>query len=179
MPDTRIDVEPGDAGWLRARPLLREVWSPEVVATQPWRDVVWAQADKRVLVADEKGDVVCHVGLYLRDATWDDRAVRIGGIGGVATRADCRRRGLAASAMQRAADEMRDVEGVDFGFLTCAPRHVPFYQRLGWRPFAGQIFVEQPQGRIRLDRLNVTGPMVLDLELAPRSGVLDLEGLPW
>ncbi len=179
MPSARIDVEPGDAGWKRAGMLLREVWSPEVVATMPWRDVVWAHADKRVLVADEQGDVLCHVGLYLRDATWDERAVRIGGIGGVATRVDSRRRGLAGSAMQRAAQEMRDVDGVDFGFLTCAPHHVPFYQRLGWRPFQGEIFVEQPQGRIRLDRLNVTGPMVLDLALAPRSGVLDMLGLPW
>ena len=92
---------------------------------------MWAQADKRVLVVEEQGEVLCHVGLYLRDATWDDRVVRIGGIGGVATRTDSRRRGLAGSAMQRAAQEMRDVERVDFGFLTCAPHHVPFYQRLG------------------------------------------------
>jgi aminoglycoside 2'-N-acetyltransferase I len=179
MRATRIDVEPGDAGWLRAKPLLQEVWSPEVVATLPWRDVVWALADKRVLVAEEQGDVLCHVGLFLRDATWDDRLAKIGGIGGVATRADSRRRGLAGSAMQRAAQEMRDVDSVDFGFLTCAPHLVPFYQRLGWRPFQGEIFVEQPQGRIRLDLLNVTGPMVLDLALAPRSGVLDLRGRPW
>ena len=104
----RIDVEPGDAGWKRAEPLLREVWSPEVVATFPWRHVVWAHADKRILVADEQGIVVCHVGFFLREATWDARPVRIAGIGGVATRADCRGRGLAASAMQRAAEEMKE-----------------------------------------------------------------------
>ncbi len=180
MPSTRIDVEPGDAGWNRAAPLLQEVWSPEVVATLPWRHVVWALADKRVLVADEHGDVVCHVGLFLREATWNDRPVRIGGIGGVATRADSRRRGLASSAMQRAAQEFRDVDRVDFGLLTCGPDLVPFYRRLGWSPFQGEIFVEQPQqGRIHLDRLNVTGPMVLDLALAPCTGVLDLRGLPW
>jgi hypothetical protein len=57
---------------------------------------------------------------------------------------------------------------------------VPFYRRLGWSPFQGEIFVEQPQqGRIHLDRLNVTGPMVLDLALAPCTGVVDLRGLPW
>ena len=69
---------------------------------------------------------------------------------------------------------MKDVDGVDFGLLTCGPHLVPFYQRLGSSPFQGDIFVEQPQqARVRLDRLNVTGPMVLDLELAPRTGVLD------
>ena len=175
MPIARIDVEPGDVGWQRAAPLLEEVWSPEVVATLPWRDVVWARADKRVLVADERGDVVCHVGLFLREAIWDARPVRIGGIGGVATRADSRRHGLASSAMQRAAEAMRD-EGVDFGLLFCEPRHVAFYRRLGWRAFEGEVFAEQPQGRIRFD---VTRPMVLDLALAPRTGVLDLRGLPW
>jgi hypothetical protein len=82
--------------------------------------------------------------------------------------------------MQRAAQEFRDVDRVDFGLLTCGPHLVPFYRRLGWSPFQGEIFVEQPQqGRIRLDRLNVTGPMVLDVRLAPRTGVLDLRGLPW
>ena len=65
MPSTRIDIEPGDAGWKRAGPLLQRVWPPEVVATLPWRDVVWAHANKRVLVASEHGDVVCHVGLVL------------------------------------------------------------------------------------------------------------------
>jgi aminoglycoside 2'-N-acetyltransferase I len=179
MPIARIDVEPGAAGWRRARALLEEVWSPEVVATLPWRDVVWADAHKRVLVADVRGDVVCHVGVYVRDARWDNRPVRMGGIGGVATRADRRRQGLAGSAMRKAADELR-AEGVDFALLTCAPDLMPFYRRLGWSPFQGDIFVEQPQqSRVRLDRLNVTGPMVLDLELAPRSGVLDLCGLPW
>jgi aminoglycoside 2'-N-acetyltransferase I len=178
MASMRIDVEPGAAGWQRAAPLLRVVWSPEVVATLPWRDVVWANADRRVLVADEQGGVLCHVGLFLRDATWDNRPVRIGGIGGVATRADSRRRGLATAAMRKAAGEMR-AEGADFGLLTCGPHLVPFYRRLGWQPFHGEIFVEQPHGHFRLDRLNVTGPMVLDLRLAPRAGVLDLRGLPW
>ena len=176
MPSTRIDVEPGAAGWKRAAPLLEEVWSPEVVATLPWRDVVWANADKRVLIADERGDVVCHVGLFLRDATWDDRPVRIGGIGGVATRADSRRRGLAlprCKGRRKSSGSGRGrLRSPDVRAAPCA-----VYRRLGWSPFQGEIFVEQP--RIRLDRLNVTGPMVLDVRLAPRTGVLDLRGLPW
>ena len=39
------------------------------------------------------GELVSHVGLFLRDRTWDGREVHVGGIGGVAT-AD----GSAASA---------------------------------------------------------------------------------
>ena len=176
MSSTHIEVEPGDAGWKRARQLLEEVWSPEVMATLRWRDVVWADADKRVLVADEQGDVLCHVGLFLRNATWGDRAVWIGGIGGVATRADSRGRGLAAAAMQRAVAELGGAGGADFGLLFCEPHLVPFYRRLGWSPFVGQVFAEQPQRRIRFD---VTNPMAFDFALAPRSGVLDLKGLPW
>jgi hypothetical protein len=77
--------------------------------------------------------------------------------------------------MQRAAQELK-AGGAQFGLLFCEPRLMAFYRRLGWQPFAGQVFVEQPQGRIRFE---VTEPMVLDLELAPRAGVLDLEGRPW
>ena len=146
-----------------------------MVATLPWRHVVWAHAYRRVLVSDERGEVACHVGLFMRDATWNERPVRIGGIGGVATRADSRGRGLASSAMQRASQELK-ADGAQFALLFCEPRLMALYRRLGWQPFAGQVFVEQPQGRIRFD---VTDPMVLDLELAPRTGVLDLKGLPW
>jgi hypothetical protein len=37
------------------------------------------------------------------------------------------------------------VAGVNFGFLTCAPHHVPSYQRPGWRSFLDEIFIEQPR----------------------------------
>lgn len=172
----RIEVNTGDGGWPQAAPLLGAVWPSEVVATLPWRDVVWAHADHRVLVFDLDRSIVGHVGLFIRNAQWDARNVKIGGIGGVATREDSRRRGIASLAMQRAVDELREVHMADFGLLFCEPRHAPLYQKLGWRAFEGNVYIAQPAGRVHF---TVTDPYVFDLKIAPRRGTLDLCGLPW
>jgi aminoglycoside 2'-N-acetyltransferase I len=173
----RIEIVNGDEGWRLASRLLEVVWSPEVVATLPWKDVVWARADSRVLKLNCHNDVIGHAGIYLRDAEFDARPVKIGGVGGVATRLDFRQQGIASEVMREAVREMRDKHGVDFGLLFCEPRHAPLYKRLGWRFFEGEVFVEQPrQGRVRF---RVTDPFVFDLKIAPRGGILDLCGLPW
>jgi hypothetical protein len=173
----RIKITNSDQGWRLASGLLEAVWPPEVVAGLPWKDVVWAHADTRVLNIDGHNDVIGHAGIYLRNAMLDARPVKIGGIGGVATRLDCRSQGVASEVMREAVKEMRDTHGVDFGLLFCEQRHAPLYKRLGWRLFEGEVFVEQPQqGRVRF---SVTDPFVFDLKIAPRAGTLDLCGLPW
>ena len=40
-----IEIVNGDEGWRLASRLLEAVWPREVVATLPWKDVVWARAD--------------------------------------------------------------------------------------------------------------------------------------
>src|SRR5215469_16205487 len=102
----RIETVDGDAGWTLAEPLLDAVWPPDVVATLPWKDVVWANPQRRVFTFDRAGQLISHVGLYRRDATWNGRAVTMGGVGGVATREGNRGRGIASAAMRRAAEEL-------------------------------------------------------------------------
>ena len=173
----RIEIVNGDEGLRLASRLLEAVWPPEIVATLPWKDVVWARADSRVLNMNAHNDVVGHAGIYLRNATLDALPVKIGGVGGVATRLDCRRQGIASEMMGETVREMRDAHLVDFGLLFCEPRHAPLYERLGWRFFEGEVFVEQPrQGRVRF---SVIDAFVFDLKIAPRAGILDLCGLPW
>jgi len=172
----RIDVTAGDVGWRQAAPLLKAIWPPEVVATLPWRDVVWASPDQRVLAFNAAGEIIGHVAIVVREATLDGRAVKIGGLGGVATRNDSRRRGVARAAMSTAVQQIQNVHEVDFGLLFCEPRHAALYEKLGWRSFQGDVFVQQAQGRVRFE---VTGPYVFDLKMMPRSGLLDLCGLPW
>ena len=67
-------------------------------------------------------------------------------------------------------------EGKDFALLFCEPHNFAFYRNLGWHQFTGDVFVEQPQGRIRFEAMT---PFVYDLRLAPRDGTIDLRGLPW
>lgn len=171
-----IEIKASGVGWSQAAPLLEAVWPSEVVAKLPWRDVVWANPDQRLLAFNRENEVICHLAIVLRDATWDGRAVKIGGIGGVATREDSRGQGVASTAMRRAIHELQETYKADFGLLFCEPRHASLYVGLGWHPFKGDVFVIQPQGRVRF---GATEPYVFDLRIAPRSGVLDLCGLPW
>ena len=173
----RIDISPGDPSWEAAEKLLDIVWPDDVVATLPWADVVWAHAERRVMVREDAWphELVCHVGLFARTALWNDRQMMIGGIGGVATHPAKRKSGLATVAMQAAtACFVRD--GKDFAVLFCEPHNFAFYRGLGWHQFAGDLFAEQPHGRIRFEAMTT---FVYDLKLAPRGGIIDLRGLPW
>jgi predicted acetyltransferase len=171
-----IDVVNGNTSWPLAKPLFEAVWPPNVVATLPFAGIVFANAELRVLVQDEAGDVVCHVGIYRRDVTWNGRKVRAGGIGGVLTREDCRRRGYATVALDAAIQTLRDEGSTDFALLFCEPHNAPFYAGRGWKPFEGEIYAEQPKGRVRFEAI---APYLYALKRAPLKGVIDLCGLPW
>jgi predicted acetyltransferase len=171
-----IDILNGDAAWKEAEPLYKAIWPPEIVAKLPWAGVVFAHADMRVLVRDESNDVVCHVGIYRREVRWNGRKLSAGGIGGVLTRDDKRRRGYASIALNAAIQTLKDEGSADFALLFCEPRHGPFYIARGWKPFDGEILAEQPGDRIRFAAI---APLVHDLRRRLRGGTIDLCGLPW
>ena len=170
-----IEILSGDASWPQAKPLFDAVWPPEVVATLPWADITFAHAELRVLIETPQG-IGCHVGLYRREAKWNERRVRIGGIGGVLTRADCRRRGYASVALNAAIQTLKDEGAMDFALLFCEPKNAAFYDNRGWTPFLGEVYAKQAGQRVRFDAI---APHVFDLRRAPRQGVIDLCGLPW
>ena len=53
---------------------------------------------------------------------------------------------------------------------------VAFYQARNWHAFTGEVYCEQPEGRIRFTHM---APFVFDIVRAPRLGTIDLCGLPW
>ena len=172
-----IEVVSGDEGWPRAEKVFEAAWPKAGIAKLSWGHVKWANADLRVLIETDDGGTVCHVGIYFRTATWNGQKVHIGGIGGVATHPDHRRRGHASIALDAAAQTMRDHDAAQFALLVCEPHNFEFYQARGWQPFTGAVYAKQPEGRIRFD---VMAPFVLDLKRpAPTLGTLDLCGLPW
>ena len=171
-----IDVLDGNQSWPIAEPLFNAVWPPEIVAKLPWAGTVFAHAELRVLLQTETGEAVCHIGIYRRDIEWNGRRMRAGGIGGVLTRNDSRRKGYATLALSAAIQTLKDEGSTDFALLFCEPHNAPFYTGRGWKPFEGEIYAEQPQGRVRFDAI---APYVYDLRRAPRQGTIDLCGLPW
>ena len=66
---------------------------------------------------------------------------------------------------------MRDNDAVRFALLVCEPHTVAFYQARGWHAFEGEVYCEQPDGRIRFEAM---APFVFDIRRAPRQGVIDL-----
>jgi aminoglycoside 2'-N-acetyltransferase I len=172
-----IEVRNGDESWPLAESIFTTVWPPDLLEKLPWGHVQWAHADLRVLIEAVDGDPACHVGIYFRTVTWNGRKIHVGGIGGVATRPDCRRRGYGSLALNAAAQTMRDQDAAQFALLFCEPHNFEFYLSRGWQSFAGDIYAEQPGGRIRFELMS---PFVFDLKRpAPRRGTIDLCGLPW
>jgi aminoglycoside 2'-N-acetyltransferase I len=172
-----IEVVNGDQSWSRAETLFEQVWPQAEMDKLSWGHVTWADADLRVLIETDDGALACHIGIYFRTATWNGQKVHIAGIGRVATRAEHRRHGYASIALDAAAQTMRDHDAAQFALLFCEPHNFEFYQARGWQPFTGDIYAEQPEGKIRFQ---VMAPFVLDLKRrAPTLGTLDLCGLPW
>jgi GNAT superfamily N-acetyltransferase len=159
------------------RALALAVYPPEVAAVWPGRAFEWAPPQWVVIGWDAEGAALCHAGAVLREARWDNRAVRVGGIGGVRTHPAARGRGLAATAIQQALDFFRERGDLDFGLLVCEPGLVPYYERLGWRRFPGELLVTQHQATVPFTfNLPMTTPLRLP---APVGGTIDLLGPPW
>lgn len=172
-----IEVVSGGESWPQVEELLDTVWPPADVEKLSWGHVKWADADLRVLIETDDSVLACHTGIFFRTVTWNGQKVHIGGIGGVATHPDHRRRGYASVALGAAVQTMRDHDAAQFALLFCEPHNFEFYQTRGWQRFGGTIYAEQPEGRIRFE---VMAPFVLDLKRrAPTLGTLDLCGLPW
>ena len=171
-----IDVLNGDASWPLVEPLFKAVWPPDVIAKLPWGRFAFAYPEWRVLVRADPEGVVSHVGIQRREIIWNGRKMRAGGIGGVLTREDSRRRGYASIALNAAIQTLKDEGATDFALLFCEPHNAPFYVGRGWKPFDGEIYCDQPEGRIRFQ---ATLPHVYKLKRAPLRGTVDLCGLPW
>lgn len=171
-----IDILNGSASWTRTEPLHAAVFGREIVKNRPWGHIVFAHADLRVLIDAPEGELACHVGIYFRTINWNGHDIHVGGIGGVMTRADRRGQGLASLALDAAIETLRANEAVRFAMLFCEPHNFAFYQARGWHPFTGEVYCEQPDGRIRFDLMT---PFVRDIRHAPRGGVVDLKGLPF
>jgi aminoglycoside 2'-N-acetyltransferase I len=153
------------------------VFPPEIARTLPGRAFEWAEPEWSIIGWDADSRAVCHAGILCREVRWNERPVKVGGIGDVRTHPAARRRGLASTAMKRAVDFLRGQPDVDFGLLVCEADLVPFYEHLGWQRFAGDLFVTQRKIRVPFTfNLPMTIPIRLEESL---GGIIDLLGPPW
>ena len=169
------DLSVDDRDALRA--LSIAVYPPGASTTWAGRRIEWSAAEWCVCVRDADGGLVSYVGISLRDAKRDDSAVRVGGIGGVKTHPASRRRGLASAGIDRALQFFREQRDVDFALLVCGTHLLDYYRALGWRDFAGRLWVTQHGAteEFTFNRVMTRGVRAD----APQTGTIDLLGPPW
>ena len=136
---------------------------------------VWRPKDLHfILYVDEMA--MSHVGLVEQTVDVAGQAVRVAGVGGVATNGQVHGRGYAQKTMRFAEKYMCEEMNVEFGLLFCLDRLKPFYERQGWQLLHDPVEFEQPSGRM-ISPINV---MVLPCgERAWPAGAVDLRSLPW
>lgn len=159
------------------RALSDAVYPPEVAAAWPGRALEWAPPEWGVIGWSEDGCARCHAGIVVREARWNDRPVRVGGIGGVKTHPAVRGRGHATAVIRRAVEFLRNEADVVFALLVCEPALVSFYERLGWHLFRGAVLVAQHGETVPFTfNLPMTVPVC---NTENPTGTLDLMGPPW
>jgi nodulation protein A len=140
----------------------------------------WSGARPEVRVVGLAGDrPVAHFGIlrrFLRADGEDDVLVGDGGL--VAVDPEYQARGVGRELLEQAALAMDDL-GLPFGFLTCRPGVVPFYESGGWRLMDG-LATRLIDNNHEVETYH--GPaMVLPVRAAltrwPDAGVVDRNGL--
>lgn len=159
------------------RRLTAAVYPPEIWADWPGYLLEWSPKEWCVRIRDAASELKSHVGMVIRDGTFNRRAKRIGGIGSVMTHPDHRNLGYANESLQKALGFFRQQGDINFVVLVCEPKMLDFYAGFGFREFTGKMLVRQFGEiadftflRIMTLRMKSTGPI---------SGVLDLCGPAW
>lgn len=139
--------------------------------------IEWANSEWRVMIRDIDDVLISYMGLITRQAKCDDTPVFMGGIGGVKTRPDARGNGYAGYGLKKSAEFLCNELKVDFSLLVCRDGLIPYYGKLGWQQFEGDMLVDQSSGKVKFMFAN---PMILaGVKPLPQCGVIDFCGKPW
>lgn len=141
-----------------------KIWT--LAEDTPWRVLVW-----------EEDRLIGHVGVLSREIAVGGQPLVVAGIRSVMTLPAARGRGVASSAMTRAAQFIADdLVDVEHGLLLCLDKRVALYGRLGWTVASDPTTFEQPDGPTRC----AINTMVRPFRGNPwPAGPIDLRGLPW
>jgi GNAT superfamily N-acetyltransferase len=150
------------------------LWGADVFDTSHLR-LQWRAKDVHFFwEVDERS--ASHVGVLKHVVRVGGQPITVGGLGGVVTRPEAQRQGVARLLMQHAAEYMGRCWGVEAGLLFCLPRMIAYYERLGWQVVTDDVLIKQPAGK-------VTSPVpVMVLPFGGRvwpAGEVDLDSLPW
>jgi len=121
-------------------------------------------------------ELVGHAGVVKRVIAVGGQTLEVGGMTGVVTEPDHRKRGVARTLIAGGVAFLREEHQVSLALLTCSRKVGPLYERLGWRVVQAPTVYAQPDG----PRTSSGLTMVMESDgLSWPDGPIDLRGLPW
>lgn len=176
----KIDIKPktefteGDQTALQE--LSHAVYPPDDPTVEDVSMIQWSGSTWGAFIRDAN-QLVAYIGMLVRQGKCDDRPVLIGGIGGVKSHPEVRGKGYASAGMKEAGAFLTQVQKVDFSLLVCRDELIPYYGRLGWQAFDGEMLVDQISGKVKF---TFNKPMLLaGVNPIPDCAIIDLCGNPW
>ncbi len=148
-------------------------WEPDVFRGDEY-GLQWRPADVHIVGYLDDAPI-SHVGMVTHHVKVGKQHCYVGGVGGVITVKSHQKQGWAAACLERARETLIEEFAVDYGFLFCQDRFVPFYGSLGWRLLPDKVTIDQPQGKV----LAPVHSMVLEFDKPWPDGPVDIESLPW
>jgi GNAT superfamily N-acetyltransferase len=116
------------------------------------------------------------LGILRRTVAVGERDIRVGGIAGVITHSEWRRRGVTSALLKEAVGFIGHHLGCEFGLLLCRKEIVSVYAQGGWRRVDGPTRFSQPSGK----QTYPGATMIYQCTGRPwPPGPIDLCGLPW
>jgi aminoglycoside 2'-N-acetyltransferase I len=134
----------------------------------------WSGSEEYVILRVD-GRLAAMVGMLERTVLVGGREVKVGGVGGVATHPDHRRRGYAGRLLEAAAQVLKE-KGCKFAMLFCDKSLVGYYNQNQYHRVGEPLFIFSRGERLEIYEIK----MVRELsgEEWPQ-GEIDLQGLPW
>ncbi len=124
---------------LKFKPQINKLWYDNFRAGKSQREIKEGE-DKffsspfALLLAIEKNYIIGTVRLFNREVSYNKKKVILGGVGGVCTRKDRRKRGIATTLLKRAMEEL-NAKKCDIVFLctdASNPKRVRLYSQVGF-----------------------------------------------
>ena len=152
-------------------------WAKEIFGTMPLASqFTWTKGGAYRVVVYCNQQPVSYLKIIDRTGLVDGKRVKIGGIAGVMTPSEHRRKGYSGLALQEAKRTIFDKMGVQLGLLLCEQELVQYYTRQGWQSVDCPVQFDQPSGKTVWPHHT----MILTKSgesWNPKS--IDLCGLPW
>ena len=123
-------------------------WAKKHFGTMPLASqFTWSKGGAYRVVVYYNQKPVSYLKIIERTGLIDGKPAKIGGIAGVQTPSEYRRKGYAGLALQEAKQTIFDKMGVQLGLLLCEQELVQYYTRQGWKSVDCPVQFDQPSGK--------------------------------